>query len=358
MAIQSNPLPPGTLRTVSPSSPRNPGVDLLRLLAIFLVIVLHIDLEGFGIPAAFARMAARWAVPFFFILSGYFAGQKSLSLRDARRKTALKRLLGFVCLGDLLYAPYAWKLGLHLNAPSGVFSHFLISGTAFHLWFLHSLGFGQLLLSLPGTNRNATMLAVALGVPIAFLNGYCTQLKLPEFAQTFLALGYGLPFLGLGLLLRLVNWRPRFCWVLVGVGGAVQLLEFCFCIQSGDLSGASSTRLFCGTTVLSLGLAALAVARVPGVNGGSGPRRWVEGSMARFAGILAHWGSSYILGVYLLHIYVRVAINGVARALHLYQTSFFPPLSPLLVLAGSLGVVHLLWTAMALVQRSGFHREP
>ena len=51
---------------------RNLTVDSLRLLATLEVIILHLTFTGLPVAATvLIRLQARWAVPFFFIVSGY-----------------------------------------------------------------------------------------------------------------------------------------------------------------------------------------------------------------------------------------------------------------------------------------------
>src|SRR6187399_1534072 len=64
---------------------RQPGLDLLRALAIVVVVVYHAALFGFKLPGRVDRFG--WiGVDLFFVLSGYLIGGQLLALltRDQR----------------------------------------------------------------------------------------------------------------------------------------------------------------------------------------------------------------------------------------------------------------------------------
>ncbi|WP_404873421.1 acyltransferase family protein, partial [Klebsiella pneumoniae] len=60
-------------------SERNGTIDILKLLASFCIISVHIGYYQ-DYPVIFAdlfRVSTRWALPFFFVSSGYFLGLSS-----------------------------------------------------------------------------------------------------------------------------------------------------------------------------------------------------------------------------------------------------------------------------------------
>ena len=66
---------------------RQPGLDLLRALAIIIVVVYHAALFGFKLPGRVDRFG--WiGVDLFFVLSGYLIGGQLLAplARDQRIK--------------------------------------------------------------------------------------------------------------------------------------------------------------------------------------------------------------------------------------------------------------------------------
>ena len=56
---------------------RNNGVDLFRLVGAFFIILVHTDYYNLNNALSEnIRISARWALPYFFICSGYFLYEK------------------------------------------------------------------------------------------------------------------------------------------------------------------------------------------------------------------------------------------------------------------------------------------
>jgi surface polysaccharide O-acyltransferase-like enzyme len=123
-------------------------VDLIRVVAIFLVVLIHVSgqlTNAWGkIPNAQWIIAdiyggiARVAVPLFFMISGYLLLPRSESLRIFYTKRMPKILIPFV-VWSLIYL--GWYCGNHPNTctPSFAWDLLLVQGTYYHLWFLYSL---------------------------------------------------------------------------------------------------------------------------------------------------------------------------------------------------------------------------
>ncbi|HEX5352480.1 MAG TPA: acyltransferase [Rhodanobacteraceae bacterium] len=143
------------------ASQRNATIDLFRLIAIFGVIIVHTDpvtSKVFtGVADRLANLmitgAGRLAVPFFFVVSGYFFGGK---IRDGASPLPLFtryawRLLRIWLLWSLIYLLLPLRLGQWFHHgwwPSVVrqFGHMaahplliVCVGGKDHLWFLMAL---------------------------------------------------------------------------------------------------------------------------------------------------------------------------------------------------------------------------
>ena len=116
------------------------GIDIFRVAAALLVITLHTSpLTSFSTTADFAltRIAARLAVPFFFMSSGFFTVSR-YTKDTSRFKTFAAATLKTYAFAILLYIP--------LNIYNGYFSgvsllpeilrDLIFDGTFYHLWFL------------------------------------------------------------------------------------------------------------------------------------------------------------------------------------------------------------------------------
>jgi surface polysaccharide O-acyltransferase-like enzyme len=143
------------------------GIDTFRVLAIFAVIIIHTSpFAEYNYGNYFYKyinlalnQASRFAVPFFFIVSGYLWGVK-VRLGNCPILTAIrsiKRILFIFCIWSLIYLlPYNfetlrqsiytygfigpikliyWDISDQLQNPLKL----LMQGTSAHLWFLVAL---------------------------------------------------------------------------------------------------------------------------------------------------------------------------------------------------------------------------
>ncbi|GAO35237.1 hypothetical protein SCT_0621 [Sulfuricella sp. T08] len=139
------------------------SVDVLRTLAIISVIAIHTrPFESPSAPigatldvATFVNQVARFAVPFFFVISGYFWASKFTDERQLFAPTVkrVKRiafifsawsaiyLLPIDIIDAFAYGPLGplktiyWNLANAVNEPLTT----ILEGTKVHLWFLMGL---------------------------------------------------------------------------------------------------------------------------------------------------------------------------------------------------------------------------
>ena len=125
---------------------KNPYISTAKLIAAFFVVFIHVKFPG--IFGNLTECAARFGVPFFFAVSGYFS-YKTTSQRLVKR---LKKTILILIISDLIYL--GW--GIYVNcftAQQGIieYIHSLISikqaalflfadirtgKYTFHLWYL------------------------------------------------------------------------------------------------------------------------------------------------------------------------------------------------------------------------------
>lgn len=137
------------------------GLDAFRIPAALLVIAIHTSpLASFSRTADFllTRVAARVAVPFFLMVTGFFllpgitgpkAPEASASEASRRLFRQTGRLLFIYLLSILLYLPlnlYAGQLS-RLTIP-GLLRMIFFDGTFYHLWYLPAAAEGILLVYL------------------------------------------------------------------------------------------------------------------------------------------------------------------------------------------------------------------
>lgn len=145
-----------TARTLS-------GIEYFRLAAAFLVVAIHCSpLTTYSETADFilTRAVARVAVPFFFMVTGFFVLGRPEKLRRFLKRTAL---LYLACI--LLYLPLNLYSGaLSGLTPVGALRELLFEGTFYHLWYFPAVLLGAAIASLLMCTRAGLGIAAALYV--------------------------------------------------------------------------------------------------------------------------------------------------------------------------------------------------
>jgi surface polysaccharide O-acyltransferase-like enzyme len=295
------------------------SVDFVRAVAILAVITIHTspflyakDSEGVELILWIAiNQACRFAVPCFFVLSGYFFAKKLNSTNHSSYLVTAKSLshIGFIFLfWSLIYffptdIRHALASGDHMSDLKA-FSisrfdslmqspvHLLLEGTMGHLWFLSSLFCCVLIcFALKFINRESLMLPVGLAMlflallgkpyantPIGFVSEFNFR-NGPFFGFLFFSVGY--------FLSKKNNQKEWLFWgvVLVIIGTIFHFFEIFILYKY------FSTQPFqdyvAGTVFSGLGAALIALSRSSRLGN----------SLTSFAGPLT-------LGVYGIHILV------------------------------------------------------
>lgn len=139
------------------------GIDNFRLIAALLVIAIHTSpLEIFSVTADFilTRIAARTAVPFFFMVSGFFLINQYGGNVDKLKKF-IKSTLVIYCTAIVLYIPINLYNGYFLmdNLVPNIIKDIVFDGTFYHLWYLPATIIGAVI---------AWLLVEKLGINKAF----------------------------------------------------------------------------------------------------------------------------------------------------------------------------------------------
>ena len=118
----------------------SPALDRFRLLSALLVVCNHTSpLDSFAPGADFwlTRVLARVAVPFFFMVSGYFLSQRNW----AHTGKFLKKTALVYALAVVLYLPLNWYNG-GFASPLQWLQKLLLDGTLYHLWYFPAVLLG------------------------------------------------------------------------------------------------------------------------------------------------------------------------------------------------------------------------
>jgi surface polysaccharide O-acyltransferase-like enzyme len=299
-----------------PPPPRLSAVEWLRVAGCVAVIIIHATPfnRGGGLGQAWnaatvANQLARFAVPAFFVLSGYFWAHRTPTPRAVRAVTV-------PMVGRLLLLFAAWSVVYGLPFDGGLFTHdvphayvdqlarnarwiashpgtVLLQGTNGHLWFLPALASAITVAALlrgalPAPVAHRAMAVVALVAwAVALLAGPYARtrwgLHLPFNPRNGPA--FALPCVVAGGLLA--RGTPSARWVAMGaallVGGA-----WLSAAELSWLREAHRVRLtqdyVAGTLAVGVGAAMVALANP----------RWLHG--ARVAAL-----GPAVLGIYLVH---------------------------------------------------------
>jgi len=227
------------LPTNQSSRQRHLGLDLGRLVAAFFVVAIHAGpgAEAPGFSGEIFNQAARFAVPFFFCISGFLFAKSCL--HDPSIRTLWRyewRVLSLHLFWSIVYflnpsvtavqaiglsASYRERWEALIADPLNL----LLKGTALHLWFLPSLAMGLLILWL--VNRRSPVPGVIVGVMLFLAAlfagpyrgwGFSLDLGINPRDGPF----FGTIFIALGFLAGWTRFEPdrRLAWICF-LGGAL-----------------------------------------------------------------------------------------------------------------------------------------
>lgn len=118
------------------------GINNYKLVAALLVIAIHTSpLTSLSPEADFVltRILARTAVPFFFMVTGYFVLPRAV-LHPDQAFAYLKRILLIYLMASLLYLPVNLYAGHFENLTlAKLLKMMFLDGTFYHLWYLPAL---------------------------------------------------------------------------------------------------------------------------------------------------------------------------------------------------------------------------
>jgi surface polysaccharide O-acyltransferase-like enzyme len=186
---------------------RNPSVDAVRFLAIAAIVLMHA--QPFAVLAANDRdyrylfvvlnQSARFAVPFFFVIAGYYWGlriREGAAVLDVSARMLGRLTLAFAAWSLFYLLPLDARLP-ELREPArylefavsklAVLAHdpgtLLLEGTTIHLWFLPALACAILL--------SAALLRAGVLLPVAAVVFYLIGVAARAYGAT--PVGFELP---------------------------------------------------------------------------------------------------------------------------------------------------------------------
>ncbi len=274
------------------------SVDLIRLLAITAVIVIHTaPFKGVYEDGALQHLAsiidqsARFAVPFFFVISGYFFGVKvnsgspplPLSLNMARKLIILFSIWCVIYLllptgnihAVIKHGGEAWMKGFHKKLEAFYFKDpltFFFRGMSHHLWFFMALMWAALITGL-FLHFKKTKALIALSV-LLFALGLCAK----AYSQSTIGLNLHFdtrngPFFSTVLFVSgclLAKYPPSTSWLKYGLlimagGYLLHFSEIWFLYQQYDTPWGRHDYVF-GTYFMGMGAALIALSNHPALH--------------------------------------------------------------------------------------------
>ncbi len=271
---------------------RNHCLDRLKLLAALFVVLIHQGpLAGISDEAgAIVRLSGRWAVPFFFLVSGFYLARGG-TLQKERVLDSLARTVWLLAFASLIFIPFVlYREGFAGGINRILGPLFFLHGAYFHLWFLGSLALGLTILFA------CDRLALNALLPVASVAVLLGALALGSYSPLYVAGGIGdlhfavarqflsIPFLYIGSLVARHPAQLRLgratCLALFGY--ALQLVEAEWLSRYG--ADRFEHQLLAGSIPFALGLFGIGLA---GAKAGES--------------IFSRWGSRHALGIYVLH---------------------------------------------------------
>lgn len=320
---------------------RNQTLDAVKALSAYFVVLLHIRFPGR--TGEIINVLARFAVPLFFMVSGYFCYRS-----DGKALKKLPGKIGHVFwLTVISYAFYVvWQCFQRSIEGKAVGSwlaeiverehikEFLLYNNStpvkWHLWFLPALLYCYVLFAV--VERFRLHWAAYLLIPLLMLGHFWREeatVFTGEFYKTMEFRNYlytGFPFFMLGHWIHSRKREPSreleksqiaVLWSGILVGSVLSIAEY---FKYGLME------LFVGSVILSVSVFLLAV---------SAGERCVPGT--RYRNILAEIGSKYAFFIYLFHLAVADIVKDFAVLFRVDGTVVYGWLRPVLVCALTTG---------------------
>lgn len=177
------------------------SIDLFRVIAVIFVVMNHTyPFANISETADFiiTRIIARIAVPFFFMVSGYFVISNIFNVDKEKNYTLIKKsihkTLKLYCIATIIYIPvnlYSGNLSFH-NGILTLLKDILFDGTFYHLWYLPAAIIGMLLLVfLLKYFKTRTVLIISIVLYVVGLGGdsyYYLVNKIPLVCKMYAVL--------------------------------------------------------------------------------------------------------------------------------------------------------------------------
>lgn len=239
---------------------RSYTIDLVRFIAAFCVMTLHTPLPSMGHDiGSIVRISGRWAVPFFFMATGYFLGKKITADNKLPMQSIEKnmvKLFSVFFVSSLVYMLYSYLL-----TPTISFNDIalLVKGTYGHLWFVGSMIVAYIFIWYMyaiGQSKTLPVVALALLVFTVYADAYdlisgktVIYQQLPRFLSS-------IPFMYMGLYLSDKKFPQKSLplWIFVFVVGFLLQYAEAFYFEKVYKYSAYQPQTLIGTIFAAIGI--------------------------------------------------------------------------------------------------------
>jgi surface polysaccharide O-acyltransferase-like enzyme len=304
---------------------RNNALDFAKIVACFFIVFVHVGSYS-ELPSPWGetlRVMTRWAVPFFFLASGYTIGNSDAGSILKR----VNKLISILFFGSIIYIPIVFLQngGDCMKTINKILSqdtfHYGLNG---HLWFIGSLIAGLLLFWFARSNLSHRQ-SLSLSLIIMFMCWFGDAIKSFGVQMWFF---YLFRYLA-GFALVYVGWCIGSCRVRIPKNKITLILCFGTCLLAMGMEYFVAFSFFDGTH----GERQFPLACIPA----SIILLMLCAKVEMKNNYLSYLGANYSLGIYIIHpfiIYILGKSSGFLRV-HLFS-------SEMLLLAFSISLFILI----------------
>lgn len=311
----------------------NNALNIFKGIACIFVVFMHCEFPGDC--GTFIQCVGRFAVPFFFSISGYFCYYPSKDRFGQKFSHKLHHIVRITLISSVVYFIWAVLKSVLISNPSSIFDFLFIKITKFlifnepffisgHLWFLFALLYSYFLMYIVykyiGLNSILTKVLAGVLLFTYFAVSYGFHLygvKIPNCVyRNFLLEGFPLMLLGYYIhenQLKIISKITKIRILLLLSSGVI--LSVVERVVLGRDFG-----MHIGSILILVSLLFLSIKY-------SGTNRWK---------IFRILGEKYSLWVYVMHILIWNALYCMAKILHIADSNVYLWMQPIIVVIATI----------------------
>lgn len=304
---------------------RKNGIDLFRLIGAFFIVCIHTDYGKLNHEFVDnLKIFSRWAVPFFFITTGFFLSHKieNKTLLFKRIENNTATLISILLVTSLVYLP----INLGLKAIPTIET--LLAGSYFHLWFIGSLLFGYIsiwYIYFVGISKILPYLSIFI-LLIALVSDSYDQFLRKDIDFVLFRTLLSIPFMYIGIELAKMKKNlanKKILISLIFIGFITQYFEAELLFKLFDYKKQAHQFLI-GTIICSI------------------PLFMLSSKIILRDNLLSNWGRLYSLFIYVYHPLVYIIVWKIATLLVPNQIENLKQFSPFIIFSVTISIAFFL----------------